>query len=183
MTATEALLDALPDAGRDLRLNLAAVLAADGLEPARRWGVAIAAAIAARDPELRAALEADARAVDVGSATIDDARAAAALMAMNNVYYRFRHLVGKPSYADRPARLRMQRLGRPATTKADLELFSLAVSAIHGCGTCVQAHERVVLEAGMTEDQVHDAVRIAAVVHGVAIARTLPAAGGADLPR
>jgi alkyl hydroperoxide reductase subunit D len=90
-------------------------------------------------------------------------------MAMNNVYYRFRHLIGKPSYSDRPARLRMNRLGRPATNKVDFELFSLAVSAINGCETCLKAHEAVVVAGGLGEDQVHDAVRIASTVHAAAV--------------
>ena len=101
---------------------------------------------------------------------MEDARAAAALMAMNNVYYRFRHMVGKPAYSQRPARLRMQRIAQALTSKADFELYCLAVSAINGCETCVQAHEHAVVEGGLTEEHVHDAVRIAAVVHAAAVA-------------
>ena len=89
---------------------------------------------------------------------------------MNNVYYRFRHMVAKPAYAQKPARLRMNRLGKPATNRIDLELFSLAASAINGCEICVQSHEKAVLDGGLSEDQVHDAVRIAAVVHAAAVA-------------
>ena len=80
-------------------------------------------------------------------------------MGMNNVLYRFRHLIEKPSYGDRPARLRMNRLVKPAGSKTDFELFCLAVSAINGCGTCMQAHEKVVLAGGLGEEQVFDAVR------------------------
>jgi len=94
-------------------------------------------------------------------------------MGMNNVYYRFRHLVGKASYGEKPARLRMNRLAKPATTKGDFELFSLAVSAINGCESCVRAHEKVVVEGGLTEEHVHDAVRIAAVIHAAAVALDL----------
>jgi alkyl hydroperoxide reductase subunit D len=108
---------------------------------------------------------------------IEDAQAAAALMAMNNVYYRFRHTLGKEAYEQRPARLRMNRLGQPATTKADLELFSLAVSAINGCGACMISHERSVLAAGLGEDHVHEAVRIAAVIQGAALSLELGADG------
>jgi alkyl hydroperoxide reductase subunit D len=112
---------------------------------------------------------ADAHAV-VDAGGVVDPLAAASVMAMNNVYYRFRHMIGKPVYAQKPARLRMNRLARPATSKADLELFSLAASAINGCEVCVQAHERAVLEGGLTEDNIHDAVRIAATVHAAAVA-------------
>jgi alkyl hydroperoxide reductase subunit D len=89
---------------------------------------------------------------------------------MNNVYYRFRHMVAKPSYGDLPARLRMNRLVKPATSKVDFELFALAVSAINGCESCIRAHEKAVLDGGLTEAHVNDAVRIAAVMYGAAVA-------------
>ncbi len=163
------LLARLPEAAKDLRVNLQNLLSGgEGpLTPEQRWGTAIASAIASRSPELARALAAEAPG-ERKDAVVDDARAAAALMGMTNIYYRFRHLVGKPGYAAKPPRLRMQRLAKPATSAADLELFSLAVSAITGCEQCVRAHEEQVGKAGLTEDQVHDAVRIAAVVHGVA---------------
>src|SRR5262245_56406643 len=94
-------------------------------------------------------------------------------MAMTNVYYRFRHLVGKPSYSEKPARLRMNRLVKPASNRVDFELFSLAVSAINGCEACIRAHENAVLDGGMTEEQVHDAIRIAATIQATAVALEL----------
>jgi alkyl hydroperoxide reductase subunit D len=169
MAALDAIGAALPDGAKDIRLNLQSVLRDGSLTPAQTWGVAVASAATARHRPLLDAVVSDALAA-VDAAVVDDALAAAALMAMNNVYYRFRHLVGKPAYAQKPARLRMNRLARPATGKADLELFSLAASAINGCEACVQAHEKVVLAAGLTEDNVHDAVRIAATVHAAAVA-------------
>src|SRR5687768_14765418 len=129
MSALEALRDTISEPARDIRLNLQSVLQPGPLTPAQRWGVAIASAVAARNPALRDAIISDARA-EVGPEVIDDALAAAALMAMNNVYYRFRHLVGKSSYSDKPARLRMNRMVKPAGSKVDFELFSLAVSEI-----------------------------------------------------
>ena len=168
MKHVDALREQIPDHARDLRLNLSAVLSESSLTAAQRWGVAVASAGAARRRDLLDAIVSDARA-EVGDAVVDDGLAASALMAMNNVFYRFRHLVGKEEYGKLPARLRMNRLAKPATTRVDLELFSLAASAIHGCEVCVKAHERTVLDGGLTEQNVHDAVRIAAVVHGVAV--------------
>jgi alkyl hydroperoxide reductase subunit D len=170
MSNLEALRSRIPEAAKDISLNLQSVLGDGPLSPAQRWGVAVASAVAARNPGLRDAVMADARAAGIDAAVIDDAIAAASLMAMNNVYYRFRHLVGKQSYSDKPARLRMNRLVRPATNAVDFELFSLAVSAINGCGTCIESHEKVVVTKGLTEEQVHDAVRIAATVHAAAVA-------------
>ena len=171
--SVEALRATIPDVAKDIKLNLQSVLQPGALTPAQRWGVAIASAVAARNVALRDALIADA-ASEVGGEVIDDAVAAAALMAMNNVYYRFRHLVGKPSYSQMPARLRMQRIAKPMTNKADFELFCLAVSAINGCEMCIRSHEEVVLQGGLSEEQVHDAVRIAATMNAAALAIELP---------
>jgi alkyl hydroperoxide reductase subunit D len=169
VSALDELRDAIPDAARDLRLNLQSVLAESSLTPAQRWGTAVAAAVASRNALLRDAVLTDARA-ETEAAVVDDAIAAAALMGMNNVYYRFRHLIGRDVYGQKPARLRMNRIAKPAGSKVDFELFCLAVSAINGCESCLKAHEKVVLGGGLTDDQVHDAVRIAAVVHGAAVA-------------
>ena len=67
----------------------------------------------------------------------------------------------------------MNRLAKPATNKVDFELFCLAVSAINGCETCVRAHEAVVVEGGLGDEQVHDAVRIAATIQAAAVALEL----------
>ena len=172
----DAIRETLPDLAKDIKLNLQAVLSESSLSPEQRWGVAIASAAAARQPGLRDAVVADARAA-VPEAVVEDALAAAALMGMNNVYYRFRHVVGKPVYSEKAARLRMNRIARPATSKADFELFSLAASAINGCEACVRSHEQAVLAGQLSEDQVHDAIRIAATMHAAAVALEI-----ADVP-
>ena len=159
----------IPEPARDIRLNLQSVLMPGDLTPAQRWGVAVASAAAARNRRVQAAVIADARA-EVDAAVIDDALAAAALMAMNNVFYRFRHLCGNDSYLQKPARLRMNRIAKPATSKLDFELYCLAASAIGGCGTCMEAHEKVVVAGGLSEDQVLEAIRIAATVNATAVA-------------
>ena len=170
MSGLETLRQTLPEHARDIALNLQSVMQAASLSPAQRHGVAIATAAAARDVELRDALIADARR-EVEADAIEDALAAAALMAMTNVYYRFRHLVDKPAYTEMPARLRMNRLAHPAASKLDFELYALAVSAVAGCETCVRSHEQVLTQGGLTVAQIHDAVRIAAVVNATACAR------------
>jgi alkyl hydroperoxide reductase subunit D len=170
MSALEAIFGEIPpEVAKDLRLNLSAVLDGGTLALAERWGVAIAVALSSRSRPLAQALIAS-RPEEVTTKTVEDAVAAAALMGMTNVFYRFRHLVGKPSYEQKPARLRMKRLAPPATTSAAFELFSLAVSAVNACEICVRHHEAKLLAQGTTEDQIHDAVRIASVVHGAAVA-------------
>jgi alkyl hydroperoxide reductase subunit D len=73
----------------------------------------------------------------------------------------------------------MQRIAKPATNKPDFELFCLAVSAINGCEMCIRSHEEAVLMGGLTEEHVHDAVRIAAVINASALALELPALAAA----
>ena len=172
MNELESLKEALPPVLRDIKLNIDGVLGASSLTPAQRWGVALASAAAARNPRLtRAILQAASAEVDKN--VIEDALAAAGLMAMNNVFYRFRHFMGKQSYQELPARLRMTRIARPATNKADFELFCLAVSAINGCEMCVRAHEEGVIKAELSETQVVDAVRIASTLNAAAVSLEL----------
>jgi len=162
----------LPDHGRDLKLNLSTVLSpegAPGLTREQIAGLALATAVAARNPVLLAEIEAQAAQV-LDAAHLNAARAAATIMGMNNVYYRFVHLIGNDEYAKLPARLRMNVIGNPGIDKTSFELYSLAVSAINGCGSCMAAHERVVRAAGVTAEGVQSAVRIAAVIHGAAVA-------------
>jgi lipoyl-dependent peroxiredoxin subunit D len=163
---------ALPETAKDIRVNLQNVLGPGKLEPQQRWGVAIACALAARHHELAQALV-QAAGGEISPEVLDDARAAAALMAMTNVYYRFRHLVGKPEYDKMSARLRMQRLAQPASTKVNFELFSLAVSALAGCESCIRSHEQVVTQGGLTPEHVLDAIRIAATINAAATALEL----------
>lgn len=167
----------LGDDTKDLRLNLANVLDNGDLEPAERWTVALASAFFLRSGELVEALKVAGEA-QLTPALIADARAAAAIMGMNTVYYRFRHMVGKPSYSQRPAGLRMSRMAKPASSKGVFELASMACAVLAGCEMCIKAHEASLLAEGYSEDRVHQAVRIAAVVHGflIATAAETPAA-------
>jgi hypothetical protein len=84
VTALEAIREELPEAAKDVKLNLQAVLQESSLSAAQRWGVAIASAATARNRRLLEAAAADALR-QVEPAVVDDALAAAALMAMNNV--------------------------------------------------------------------------------------------------
>ena len=164
----EALREELPDIAKDAKINLSNVLGQSALTDAQKWGVAVASAFATRHPRLAKAVLAEAKG-KVDAAVLEDAKAANSLMGMNNIYYRFRHMIGKPAYQEKPARLRMQRLIQVASNKVDFELMCLAVSAINGCEMCLGAHEKVVLEGGLSEDAVHDAVRIASVLHSAAV--------------
>lgn len=159
----------IPDFAKDLRLNLGTVMGSPNLTPQQAWGTAVAAAIAARNRRLGTAMAAAAERC-LSPAALAAAKTAAALMGMNNVYYRFTHFPGLEAYGRMPARLRMQAIANPGIERIDFELWALAVSAVNGCAACVAAHERQVVEHGLTPDAVQDAVRIAAVICGIAVA-------------
>jgi alkyl hydroperoxide reductase subunit D len=158
---------ALPDYAKDLRLNLGALIDDSVLSEQQRWGALLATALAARNRHLVAAVSAEAER-RLSPAALNAAKAAAAVMAMNNIYYRFTHLASDKEYATMPARLRMNVIANPGVPKADFELWSLAVSAVNGCGACIDAHDQVLRKAGVSREAIQQIVRIAAVIHAVA---------------
>ena len=163
----EQLLSTVPEYAKDLKLNLGSVMRQTELTAQQAWGTAVACAIAARSPQLLASIL-DEAGKHLNEQAMFGAKAAAAVMGMNNIYYRFRHLSTNPKYGTMPARLRMQVIGKHGTDPVDFELWCLAVSASNGCGVCVDSHENVLREKGVTEETVLAAVRIASIVHALA---------------
>jgi lipoyl-dependent peroxiredoxin subunit D len=167
--------EALPDYAKDLRLNMSSLLNDQTLGDQRKYGLLVACAHGTGYRPIVEAAEAE---VDgkLSPEAANAARAAAAIMAMNNVYYRFVHLASNKDYGTLPARLRMNVLANPGIGKDDFELFSLAVSAINGCGMCIDSHEKVLQQHGVKSETIQAAARIASVVQAVA---TVHAASGA----
>ncbi len=164
----EAVRAALPSYAKDLNLNLSSLANETVLSESQKWGVFLSCAHAVGEPSVVKAFEAEA-ATRLTPEIAEGARAAAAIMGMNNIYYRFLHLAHNgAAYQTLRAGLRMNILANPGMDKADFELFALAVSAINGCGMCVDSHEKILREHGFTTTHIQTAVRIAAVVHAVA---------------
>lgn len=162
----------LPDYAKDLRLNLESVLSeggAPGLSRKQIALVALASAIASRHAPLTEAI-AQFASQHAEEKELDGARAAAALMGMTNIYYRFLHLVENDEYGTLRAGLRMNAMANPGCDKLDFDLASVAVSAINGCGSCVASHERTLRKHDVSAQAVQSAARIAAVIHAVAVA-------------
>lgn len=166
--SVQTLADTFPDYAKDTRLNVQSVLSPEGspgLTPEQILGTALASAYATRNAAVvRSLLDG----ADLSEDRRKAARAAASIMAMNNVYYRFLHLAGDTDYRDMPARLRMSIIGSPGINKEEFELYSLAVSVLNGCGFCVEAHAKKLVMAGFTKEAVQSAARIAAVMNAMA---------------
>ena len=155
----------IPDFARDIKLNLEALLSPEGvpgLSPSQTSAIALACAYAVKELDLASAIKSD---FGVAEEVDTAAKGAAAIMAMNNVYYRSMHLIDDKEITKLPAKLRMNIIGKPGIEKVDFELMSLAVSAISGCGMCLNAHIHEVRTYGITNEGVHSAVRIASVVN------------------
>ena len=173
----DALRDALPAYAQDLAANLAALAEESVLTDQQKWGCFLACALAIGEPTT---LREVAGAARLDAAATTAAKSAAAIMGMNNVYYRALHLMKNGEYASMPSRLRMRVLADPGVDKADYELWSLAVSAVNGCGLCLDAHEEELRRRAVPPAQVQAALRIASVVGGVAQVLRAEAALKAD---
>jgi alkyl hydroperoxide reductase subunit D len=153
-------------------LNLGSVLTtsgAPGLNEKQIWAIALASSIAARNTGFARNIEAASRA-HLADVEVEGAKAAAAIMGMTNIYYRFLHLVEDGEYQTMPARLRMNVIANHGIDKLDFELISLAVSAVNGCGLCVTSHEKKLRSHEVSRESIQSAVRIAATIHAVAVA-------------
>ncbi|MFE5208690.1 carboxymuconolactone decarboxylase family protein [Streptomyces sp. NPDC056600] len=159
---------AIPDYAKDLRLNLGTVIGNSLLPAQALWGTVLACAIASRSPLVLRELEPEAR-ENLKPEAYRAAKTAAAIMAMNNVFYRTRHLLSDPEYGSLRAGLRMNVLGDPGVDRADFELWAFAVSAVNACGACLDSHEHKLREAGVSREVVQEATKIAAVLQAVAV--------------
>lgn len=155
----------IPDYAKDIKLNLSSLASDETLSGQQLWGCFLACALASGNADVIREIEQEA-ADNISADALEAVKGAAAIMAMNNVYYKFTGMMTE--YQTLPAKLRMNIIGNPGVDKVDFELWSLAVSAINGCQFCVKSHEKKLRADGLSQEQVQTAVRIAATVHAVA---------------
>lgn len=161
----------LPSA-KDIKLNLSQILTPEGapdLNQNQIYAIALAAAYTTKDRHLIHSLIKEAKG-HISTELSDAIKAAVTIMAMNNIYYRFIHLIKDPAFASLPAKLRMNVMANPGIEKVDFELLSLAVSAINGCGMCMESHTKELEKAGVSKLAIQSAIRIAAVINATATA-------------
>lgn len=157
----------IPDYAKDIKLNLSSLANEEILNQSQLWGTFLSCAMALGNADVIAAVSAEA-AEHLSEADQNGAKAAASIMAMNNVYYRFVHIASSKDYGTLPAKLRMNVIANHGVDKASFELWSLAVSAINGCGMCIDAHEAELKKHGLGANEIQASVRIASVLHAVA---------------
>ena len=173
----DALRDLIPAYAKDISLNLGSLASETVLNDQQKWGTFLASAHAVGVGPVLRAVEAAALEAGLSPEAAAAAKAASAIMGMNNVYYRGLHLMHNAEYRTLPARLRMNVIANPGVDKADFELWSFAVSAINGCGMCMDSHEEELKKRGVTNVQIQAAMRIGSVVNAVSRVVAAEAAG------
>lgn len=173
----------LPDYAKDIKLNLSSIMTADGapdLTQKQIYAIALASAFATKHSNLISALLNETT-PHLAENEVNAAKSAATIMAMNNIYYRFIHLVNDKSYASLPAKLRMNVIGNSGIDKVDFELNCLAVSAINGCGMCMDSHTHELNKIGLSKLAIQSAIRIASVLNATAMALEVSGASLSNL--
>ncbi len=167
----EQLRNTLPEYAKDIKLNLSQVMTEEGapdLNQKQINMIALAVAYATKNRDVINSISKE-TASQLAENEVQAAKAAATIMAMNNIYYRFVHLVEDKTYATMPAKLRMSVIGNHGIDKKDFELICLAVSTINGCGMCIEAHTHALIKEGVSQLAIQSAVRIAAVLNATAM--------------
>jgi len=170
MNLTE-LKNKLPDYAKDIKLNLSMLTTDEehmDLTTKQIQQIMLATAFATKNFFLIQQFSNEMLA-HLSIAEIDAAKAAATMMSMTNIYYRFLHLVSDKSFSSLPAKLRMNIIAQPGIDKVDFELSCLAVSALNGCGLCIDAHTKELLKHGLTQIAIQSAIRIASVMNAAAM--------------
>ncbi len=167
--ALEELINGLPAYAKDMTLNFSSLVKQNTeLTQQQLWGTVVTAAIASRSPELTAAAIADACTM-LSPAALEAAKTAAAIMSMNNIYFRFHHLTTNAKYATLRSRLRMSGLHSHGIESVDFELWCTVVSAINACDQCVDSHEQVLRQKGTSEELINAAIRVASVIYAIGV--------------
>lgn len=148
---------------RDLKLNLKRLLEESNLSPAEALYALLATAASVDHAPLVSHAKEKLSQLGITPEHIQEASECAAIMAMLNTYYRFRHMVqNETDYVT--AGLRMTGLARPALGKQQFEMLALAVSVLNGCESCIRSHEKALRDSGVSADKIHDLARMASVV-------------------
>ncbi|MCX6123179.1 MAG: carboxymuconolactone decarboxylase family protein [Proteobacteria bacterium] len=167
--------ETLPDFARDTKINLGSILTeegAPGLTLKQIQGTALACVYATGSLPLREALESE-FAASLPPEDVLAAKSAASVMAMNNVYYRFLHLLEDDEIQKLSAKLRMQVIGKPGIDKTTFEAYCLGVSALSGCGNCIKSHAHELKKAGLSNEGIQSIARIAAVINAASVSHRI----------
>ncbi len=151
---------------RDLKINVQNSLNSTQLTKKESLLIALSVSVNEKNAKLEQIFSTLAMEQGATEAELAEVYACTSLLSINNVFYRFRHYVGKDYYSQQPAGIKMTVMGNSVLGKEFFELLSLCVSAVNGCEACVKSHEASILNHGASEARVYDAIRAAAMIKG-----------------
>ncbi|MDY3126731.1 MAG: carboxymuconolactone decarboxylase family protein [Corynebacterium sp.] len=157
---------ALPEYAKDQKLNLGTLVRSTELSEEQLWGSLVAAAAASRNDTVLSEILAEAK-EHLSAEAVEAALGAATVMSMNNIAYRAKGWLGD-DFKNVKFGLRMNIISKPGVDKASFELWNTTVSAVNGCEHCLKAHALELVDAGLTKEQIWEAIKIGAVVQAVA---------------
>lgn len=169
----------IKDYAKDIKLNLSAVLKTNPesvLQENQIYAIALSCAYATKNQDLVQFVLDKAKektGENLAENEITAAKSAASIMAMNNIYYRFAHLVSDKEYLQMPAGIRMNVIANSGVSNIDFEAYCLAVSAINGCGLCIDSHVKALAKSGLDKRTIAHIIRVAAVINAAAQALTI----------
>lgn len=149
---------------KDLRVNVNNVLESKHYTNRETHLIAVAIAANASNDVLVDIFTKKALAHEATEEEIAEAISCASLLSVNNITYRFRHMMEKEAYNKAPMKVKMNIMMRPVLDKTFFELISLAVSAVNACELCITSHEKSLVDLGYSEEKIWDAIRIAGVI-------------------
>lgn len=156
---------------RDLQLNLKRLLSESALSEEDRLLTLLTLSAALGAKGLQDFAREQLNLLGVLPELQQEAQEAAAMMAMLNTYYRFRHFLKGSSLAEdsafQAAGLRMTALARPALGKERFEMLAFSLSVLNGCESCTVAHAEALKKHGVDSVKVHDLAKFAAVVKAI----------------
>lgn len=163
----EEFLESIPDFAVDIKLNAKTLLASQALSKSLAQMIFLGCAFASKSKQLFQIFQE--AFTELGETEKTASKIAGIIMNMNNIYYRFTHLVENKEYSSMRAGLRMNGLAKHGIEKKDFELISLAISALNGCGMCMDSHEKTAIKEGVAPIAIQEAVKIAAIINSLAI--------------
>lgn len=164
----EEILESLPDYAVDIKINAKNLLGTSVLTKKQAGIIFIASSFGAKNKTLTESIIEHFKG-ELTDVEINAAKIAASLMSMNNIYYRFIHLTANHNYGKMPAGLRMNSMApaKHGIEVIDFELASIAVSAINGCGMCMDSHEKTLIKHEVAEAKIQEAIKIASVINAL----------------
>jgi lipoyl-dependent peroxiredoxin subunit D len=154
---------------KDLKINVSNALMYENLLPNEANLIALAVAINEKNQALIKSFTELSSKNGASESIIAEIYACVSLMNVNNVFYRFRHFTKKEYYENTPAGIKMSIMMQPVVGKEFFELLSLAISSLNGCELCVTSHEQSLIHLGTSLARIYDAVRLAAMIKGLAV--------------